>query len=93
MRFSEFATHPQPEKVNLRTCTLYVPAGQFPELTACRLAHGRPTRLVAVRSLAPRVTGCSVDVLCDSAEEAVDLLVAWTTSNGATTPAMQSRPA
>ena len=53
MRFYEFATQPTSDKDRLRTCTLYIPKGRFPDLTACRFAQGRPTRIVGVRSLAP----------------------------------------
>jgi hypothetical protein len=81
MRFHEFATRRQPDKDHLRTCVLYVPEGRFPHLTACRRAHGCPTRLVAVRSLGPRWKGCSVEILCDSAASAVDHLVAWCRSS------------
>ena len=82
MRFREIASRDHKTPDRLRTCTLYVEAGRFPDLTACRLAHGRPTRIVAVRSLAPRFKGCSVDVLCDGPEAALGLLVAWAGSGG-----------
>ena len=77
MRFREFATRNDQNQDRLRTCTLYVEQGRFPELRACRQAHGRPTHIVAGRSLAPRCGGCSVNDLCDSAEAALDLFVAW----------------
>jgi hypothetical protein len=82
MRFHEFAIHARPDTDRLRLCTLYVPEGRFPSLTACRLAHGSPTQIVAVRSLAPQFSGCSVDLLCNSAASAMDLLVAWGGSGG-----------
>jgi hypothetical protein len=77
MRFPEFATQPPSAKDRLRTCTLYIPKGRFPDLTACRLAHGRPTRIVGVRALAPAWGGCSIDLMCDTPEAALDLMVAW----------------
>ena len=84
MRFAEIASAPyNPTRDRLRVCTLYVGATEFQDLKACRLAHGRPTRIIAVRSRAPSDAGCSVDVLCDSAQAAADLLVAWTGSRSA----------
>jgi hypothetical protein len=45
MRFREFAARDHQTEDRLRTCVLYVPEGCFPDLTACRLLHGRPTRI------------------------------------------------
>ncbi len=80
MRFREFAADHQSLSNRLNIATLYVPQGSFPDLTACRLSHGRPTRIVAVRPLSPRFSGCSVDIRCSSAADALDLLAAWTGS-------------
>ena len=85
MRFREFAADHQLTSDRLKTATLYVPQGTFPELTACRIAHGHPTQIVAVRPLSPRFTGCSVDVRCTSADRALDLLVAWSGAQSAAT--------
>ena len=82
MRFREFAARDHHTPDRLRTCTLYVEPGRFPDLKACRLLHGRPTRLKTIRSLAPHFQGCSVDVLCDSPEAALGLLIAWAGSGG-----------
>ena len=77
MRFREFVARDHETPDRLRTCVLYIGKNEFPNFTACRLAHGRPTRILAVRSLAPRFRGCSVDVLCDSVGAVMDLLIAW----------------
>ena len=79
MRYPEIAQRPDrtpTQEDRLRTATLHVLDGEWAELKQVRQAHG-PTRITAVRSLAPRFKGFSVDVLCRNEEVATDLLVAW----------------
>ena len=49
---------------------------EWSELSKVRKAHG-PTRVLAVRPLAPDFHGISVEILCRDPSNAVDLVVDW----------------
>ncbi|WP_201860145.1 hypothetical protein [Microvirga soli] len=74
MRYSDFApTQTSTFKKRLRTVTLYVlDDAEWALLTKIRKATG-PSRIIAVRSLAPRYQGFSVDVLCKDVDAAWEL--------------------
>ena len=77
MRYRDFASDkPTTYKHRCNIATLHVLDGEWAELKQVRQAHG-PTRITAVRSLAPRFKGFSVDVLCHNEKSAIDLVVAW----------------
>ena len=79
MRYLEIAQRPDrtpTQEDRLRTATLHVLDGEWAELKQVRQVHG-PTRITAVRSLAPRCKGFSVEVMCRSEKSATDLVVAW----------------
>jgi hypothetical protein len=77
MRYRDFASDkPTTYKHRCNIATLHVLDGEWAELKQIRQAHG-PTRITAVRSLAPRFKGFSVEVMCRSEKSATDLLVAW----------------
>ena len=77
MRYRDFASDkPTTYKHRCNLATIHVLDGEWAELKQVRQAHG-PTRITAVRSLAPRFKGFSVDLVCSSPGAAIDLLVAW----------------
>ena len=77
MRYRDFASNqPTTREHRCNIATLHVLDGEWAELKQVRQAHG-PTRITAVRSLAPRFKGFSVDLVCSSRVSAIDLVVAW----------------
>ncbi len=77
MRYRDFASDkPTTYKHRCNLATIHVLDGEWAESKQVRQAHG-PTRITAVRSLAPRFKGFSVDVLCGNEKMATDLAVAW----------------
>lgn len=77
MRYRDFAAdQPPAHKHRCNIATLNVMDHEWSELKKIRQANG-PTRIAAVRSLAPRFQGFSVEIECSDGDAAVDLLVAW----------------
>ncbi len=77
MRYREFApAHPSAQD-RLSTVTLYLTDEQeWQRLDALRQSYG-PTSIVGRRDLSSRFRGWSVDVLCDSLDEADQLIGDW----------------
>lgn len=64
-------------KKRLRTVTLYVlDDAEWALLTKIRKATA-PSRVIAVRSLAPRFQGFSVEIVCKDVDAAWDLFGNW----------------
>ncbi len=77
MRYRDFASdQPTTYEHRCNIATLHVLDHEWSELKKLRQTHG-PTRITAVRSLAPRFKGFSVDLVCSSRVSAIDLVVAW----------------
>ena len=77
MRYRDFASdQPTTYEHRCNIATLHVLDHEWSELKKLRQSTS-PTRIVAVRSLAPRFKGFSVDVLCRNDKSATDLVVAW----------------
>ena len=77
MRYRDFASNkPITHEHRCYIATLHVLDDELAELKKLRQAMS-PTRIVAVRSLAPRFSGFSVDLVCSSRVSAIDLVVAW----------------
>jgi hypothetical protein len=77
MRYRDFASdQPTTHEHRCNVATLYVLDHEWSELKRIRQTNA-PTRITAVRSLAPRFEGFSVDIVCSSPDAAIDLLVAW----------------
>src|ERR671913_87891 len=77
MRYRDFASdQPTTYEHRCNIATLHVLDHEWSELKKLRQTMS-PTRIVAVRSLAPRFKGFSVDLVCSSRVSAIDLLMAW----------------
>ncbi len=77
MRYRDFASDKSTTyNHHCNIATLHVLDHEWSELKKLRQSTN-PTRIVAVRSLAPRFKGFSVDVLCRNEDVATDLVVAW----------------
>lgn len=79
MRYFEIAERSAEQQRRMNTATVHVLDQEWSELAEIRRAHG-PNRIIAVRPLAPRFEGFSVDVLCRDPGTAVDLVAHWVVS-------------
>ena len=78
MRYRDFASNQEKSyEERLRTATLYLlHQAEWAVLTKIRKAMG-PSRVIGVRSLAPRFRGFSVDILCEDVDSAWELFAKW----------------
>ena len=78
MRYRDFASSQETTyEERLRTATLYLlDQTEWAVLAKIREATG-PSRIIAVRSLAPRFRGFSVDIMCKDVDAAWELFGNW----------------
>jgi hypothetical protein len=92
MRYRQIVAPAEPTiRERLSTVTLSVRADEWDRLNDIRNSYG-PTLVTARRDLSPRFDGYfSVDVLCDSPEEASRMLGDWVNGAGAESSATSKR--